>query len=296
MPTKKKQQKRLIFLNFGIKNRKQILQQTSLFSFEFYRTKDMCCFIKGGSKLTFVHLGKTVDFKDSRVFTRLQGSDSQFCGIIHEHLERSDVKFVDKINLKFDEADHKIAQMPRLAEAGIKIPETIIARYESYIANKDFILSKITFPAIFKTNGSQGRNVYRVESLTDLEKHIEKQKRHGRLFLIQEWLENEWDVRTLMAFDEHLGSIKRMRKKGFLNNVGSGASVEKFEASERMITVAKDACHVNDIDFGGVDFITTKSGPVVLEVNKSPQIKGFEKVYGRGYVWRHIISSMNKKF
>jgi ribosomal protein S6--L-glutamate ligase len=288
MAHKEKWQKRLIFLNFGSNNRKQIKEQSSLFSFEFYRTK-------GGTKLMFIHLGKAVSFESSRVFTRLHGSDSQFCGIIHEHLERSKINFVDRINLKFDEADHKIAQMPRLAEAGVRIPETFIARYESFNANRSFILSKISFPAVFKTNGSQGRNVYRVNNFSELEKLIDKQKHHGRLFLIQEWVDNKWDVRTLMAFDKHLGSVKRTRKKGFLNNVGSGAKVEKFDADAQMIKVASHACAVNDIDFGGVDFIVTKKGPVILEVNKSPQIKGFEQVYGRGYVWKHIIDSMNNK-
>ncbi len=296
MKSKEKRQKRLIFLNFGTKNRKHILQQTSLFSFEFYHTKDICCFIKNGTKVTFLNKGKVVDFSNSRVFTRLNGSDSQFCGIIHEHLERQKIRFVDRVNLKFHEADQKIAQMPRLAEAGVKVPETFITRKESFEANRDFIISKLSFPVIFKTNGSQGRNVNIANSIQELEKLINRNSKNGRLFLIQEWIDNTWDVRTLMAFDRSLGSIKRTRKNGFKNNVSGGAKVEKFETTEKMVEIAKKACHVNDIDFGGVDFIINKGGPVVLEVNKSPQIKGFESVYGRGYVWQHIIRSINNKF
>jgi len=295
MPAKKKQQKRLIFLNFGNKNIKHIVTQPSLFSFEFYKTKDTCCYIKDGTKVTFINKGKVLDFSNSRVFTRLRGSDSQFCGILHEHLDRHNLPFVDQINLKFRDADQKIAQMPRLAEAGIRVPETFIARKESYETNRDFILSKITFPAVFKTNGSQGRNVHIVKTIEELDRLVKSKSTSHQLFLIQEWIDNEWDVRTIMAFDECLGSIKRTRKKGFINNVSSGAKVEKFETTKEMTGIAIHACNVNGIDFGGVDFIITKKGPVVLEINKSPQIKGFEQVYGRGYVWQHIIKSLNKK-
>lgn len=295
MATKKKQQKRLIFLNFGSKNIKHIVTQPSLFSFEFYKTKDTCCFIKRGTNVTFISKGKLLDFSNSRVFTRLRGSDSQFCGIIHEHLDRHKIRFVDPINLKFRNADQKIAQMPRLAEAGIRVPETFIARKESFEANREFILSKIAFPAVFKNNGSQGRDVHIVNSIKELERLVKKQNEENHLFLIQEWIDNEWDIRTLMAFDECLGSIKRTRKKGFVNNVSAGAKVEKFETTKEMKEIATKACTVNGIDFGGVDFIISKDGPIVLEINKSPQIKGFEGVYGRGYVWQHIIKSLNQK-
>ena len=295
MPRNKKQQKRLIFLNFGSKNIKHIVTQPSLFSFEFYKTKDTCCFIKNGTRVIFINKGKALDFSNSRVFTRLRGSDSQFCGIIHEHLDRHKIRFVDPINLKFRDADQKIAQMPRLAEAGIRVPETFIARKESFEANRDFIISKLSFPVVFKKNGSQGRDVHIVKTIEELERLVKKHNKENNLFLIQEWVDNEWDIRTLMAFDECLGSIKRTRKKGFINNVSAGAAVEKFETTKEMIHIAVSACSVNGIDFGGVDFILTKKGPVVLEINKSPQIKGFEKVYGRGYVWQHIIKSISKK-
>lgn len=294
MPKAKKQPKRLIFLNFGSKNRKDISSAKSSFSFEFYKTKEMGCFIENGLTVTFIYKNKSVDFKNSYVFTRLRGSDAHFCGILHEHLERHKIRFNDLINLKFQDAEEKIAQMPRLAEAHIRVPETIIARQESFAANEKFFLSKISFPAIFKIDGSKGRNVHIVQTEQQLKKMIDKQT-SGNLFLIQEFVQNEWDTRTLLMFDKNIGTIKRKRRKGFLNNVSQGASVEKFELTKEDDKIAKKACQVNGIDFGGVDLIHTKNGPVVLEVNKSPQINGFESIFGLGYVWKQMLKQLEKK-
>lgn len=180
--------------------------------------------------------------------------------------------------------------MARLARAAIPVPATIIAREESYAANRDYILSNISFPLVYKTDGSQGKNVHRVETLAELESHIAS-KKPSELFILQTLIPNTFDTRTLVAYGKVLGTIKRTAATGtFHNNVSQGATVDAYELTTLETSFAVKAASVNRLDFGGVDMIHTAHGPVILEVNKSPQIRGFERVYGKDEVFSKIGS------
>jgi ribosomal protein S6--L-glutamate ligase len=207
-------------------------------------------------------------------------------------LEALKIKASDPINVSFKMAEEKISQMPRLARAGIQIPETIIAREESYKANKEYILQNVTFPCVFKTDGKKGDAVFKVASVSELEERIAQKNAH-ELFLIQEFIPNTFDTRTLIAYNKVLGTIKRTAQAGnFHNNVSKGASVEAYALTEEETDVALRSTKACKLDFGGVDIIHTQSGPVVLEVNKSPQIKGFESIYGKRSVFKEIAKTI----
>lgn len=286
--------KKILILNAGTQTRKAFASGLSLVSLERHRTKQMMLHIKKDLSLSFLQKNEEVDFTNAEVFTRLRANDAHFCGILYEHFESIGIRASDPINGSFEHSEEKIAQMPRLARAGVKIPETIIAREESFESNKEYILSHITFPLVYKTDGSQGRAVFKIESLEKLQEMIATKKRH-ELFLLQELIPNTFDTRTLVAYGTILGSIKRTAQKGvFQNNVAQGASVDMFTLSPEEQKIALDAVDACKMDFGGVDIIHTDQGPVVLEVNKSPQIGGFEKVHGKHYVFKTIAELIEK--
>jgi len=111
--------------------------------------------------------------------------------------------------------------------------------------------------------------------------------------LIQRVIPNTFDTRTLVFNGKILGTIKRVAQNGaFHNNVAKGAIVEPYKLTDEEASIAIAACKATGIDFGGVDFIHTDSGPVVLEVNKSPQIKGFESIYGKDFVFSTIAKNL----
>lgn len=66
--------------------------------------------------------------------------------------------------------------MSLLALHGIRIPESFIFREESYAKNKTYLEEHFTFPLVFKTDGSRGRNVYRVETRDALHAHIQNKQ------------------------------------------------------------------------------------------------------------------------
>ena len=99
------------------------------------------------------------------------------------------------------------------------------------------------------------------------------------LALVQPFIPNSFDTRTIVAFGNILGSIKRERTSGYLNNVAQGATPSRYALTEAEERIAINAARVCGIDIAGVDMIHTTDGPIVIEVNKSPQIQGFESVH-----------------
>jgi ribosomal protein S6--L-glutamate ligase len=165
-----------------------------------------------------------------------------------------------------------------LALASIPIPETFIFREESFIANNAYLHEKLTYPAVFKTDGSQGRNVRFIERYEDVLPHLDA-KRPAKLALVQPFIENTFDTRTIVAYGRVLGTISRTRTSGYLNNIAQGAVPARYELTAQEKDLAIRATHACRIDIGGVDMVHTKNGPLILEVNKSPQVAGFEAVH-----------------
>ena len=54
---------------------------------------------------------------------------------------------------------------------------------------------------------------------------------------------------------------------------------EHYELTEEEKEIAKKATKACGLDFGGVDFVPTDEGPLLFEVNKSPQFAGFESIH-----------------
>lgn len=288
--------KRILLLNGGPKTQRAFEMGVENTNVETRRSKEIILHIKKNLTQSYINRNEEIVLDtDMYVFTRLNATDSHFCGILYEHLVANGIKASDPINLSFKMAEEKIAQMPRLARAGIQIPETIIAREESYEANKEYILQNISFPCVFKTDGKKGDAVFKIDSPEELEEKIASKRTH-ELFLIQEFIPNTFDTRTLIAYGKVLGTIKRTAQAGnFYNNVSKGASVEMYTLTEAESDVALRSTKACKLDFGGVDIIHTQNGPVVLEVNKSPQIKGFESIYGKRFVFKEIAKIIEKE-
>lgn len=267
-----------IFLNAGTATRHALASGLESLPYESYSTKCIALHITETGDPHFLYSNKIIDFDGTCVFTRLRANDQQFCGILYDYFSYKSIPANDPINHSYVNSAEKISQMLLLTLAGIRIPETFIFREEAFLTNQSYIEEHLSFPLIYKTDGSKGRNVHFVKSKEDLYILISNKKPHA-LALIQPFISNTFDTRTLVAFGKIIGSMKRERTHGYLNNIAQGAIASKYElTSEEQVVAIKsaDACR---IDFAGVDIIHTETGPVVLEVNKSPQVTGFQSVH-----------------
>ncbi len=269
----------IILLNAGTKTRKAFMRGTQPQSVRRYQTKRMALHIDAQGTPHVLAKNKPVDFTDARVLLRLSATDAHFCGILYDFFAHANIPVTDKINRYYQGRSEKIAQMLLLALAGIPVPESYIMREESFARNKAHMLERLTFPFICKRDGRKGEHVHLIETEVMLEKYMQ-QKPPYTLTLFQPFIENTFDTRTIVAFGEILGTIARTRTHGFRNNVATGARVSRYELTDAEKDIALRSTQACDLDIAGVDIIHTNTGPVVLEVNKSPQVHGFESVHG----------------
>ena len=283
-----------ILLNAGGTTRKGFMEGLPNARYESYRSKELLLHVAENGDIFFVHKNTPVDFKNAYVFTRLRATDAHFCGMLYEYFAHVGIPASDPINRSFPYSAEKITQMLLLPLNNIRIPETLVFREESYETNREYVSTHMHFPIVFKTDGSKGRNVHVVHTQDELDE-IMKRKRPFKLALVQPFIENTYDTRTLVAYGEILGSIKRTRTQGYLNNIAQGAVPSLHTLTDIERDTAIRATSVCGMDFAGVDMIHTPKGPIVLEVNKSPQVHGFESVHNFK-VFKKIAELIGEKF
>lgn len=282
-----------ILLNAGTKTRKAFAEGLDGIRLKRYQTPRLALHISQDGHPEFLHRNKPISWDSSFVYTRLCGTDEQFCGILYDYFLHKGIPANDPIHSSYTHSAEKISQMLKLALNSIPIPESFIVREESFAKNKLYIESHVSYPLIYKTDGRQGENVFYIENEEALLEQIKNKKPFVRA-LIQPFIENTYDTRTIVAFGEVLGTIKRERVRGYLNNISQGAIPSRYELTEEEKRIACNAANVCGIDVAGIDMIHTHEGPRVLEVNKSPQVEGFESVHDFK-VFSKVASLIQKK-
>lgn len=214
----------------------------------------------------------------------------------------------------------KAWQMLKLKEAGIDVPKSVYGSlwylYEvmarncepseriystgeaaRQAQNQEKILEseyKFSFPIILKgSGGDRGTRVFKADNLKQMEKLVRKLRTsetgEGKRYMIQEYIENDGDYRVLVLGEKVLGVMKRARvkcgqnDKEFRNNYSVGGTVEVSDLPDEIKELAVKAAKVCGLAVAGVDVAFRNfdmKKPVIWEVNKGPQFKGFMKATG----------------
>ncbi len=163
----------------------------------------------------------------------------------------------------------------------LPIPESIITTSFSYEKNRDYICKTFDFPVVLKFNGDRGAEVWKIDSVEELDKRLllSKEEKQSAIksetiptAIIQEYIENTHDFRVTMYKHEVLGIIKRISQDGFYNNWSLGAKFEIATITDSETELCRRAADACGIDMAGADFVRTDNGPLFFEVNKSPQM------------------------
>ena len=122
-----------------------------------------------------------------------------------------------------------------------------------------------SFPCIMKSvSGHGGQEVFLVK---DLEQVSQIKSEHPNLkFIFQEFLDNNGDVRIYVLNKKVIVSIKRKSQVDYRNNYSLGGEVELFEPSQEMVESAIKIASLLKADFIGVDFLLTKNGYKIIEL------------------------------
>jgi len=158
------------------------------------------------------------------------------------------------------------------------------------------LLKKKEFPFILKRLvGSLGRDLRLIRGKSELDDFLKFN--HPYEFLTQLFLPTGEDYRLIMLGGEVLGIMKRKAKKGqIVTNVAAGGKAEKVSFNPELVELAKRVCSLLKCEFAGVDIMyDQKSNPYVLEVNRYPVFKGFEKATGINVAQKVIEYLISKR-
>jgi len=223
------------------------------------------------------------------IFFRTTGKHWEEVDLILNSIKRDDVVVIDPL-VRTGKPDMacKAWQMLALKKTGIEVPKTVYGSL--WYLFEQMRLGTFEFPVILKgSGGDRGTRVFKADNLEQLEKLVRDLRKtetdEGKRYMLQEFIPNDGDYRVLVLGEKVLGVMKRSSqdKKEFRNNYSAGGSVEIADLPENIKQLAVKAAKVCGLAVAGVDvafrdFDMTK--PVIWEVNKGPQFKGFMKATG----------------
>lgn len=198
-------------------------------------------------------------------------------------------------SLGITRARNKVRTLQIMARKGIPIPETLFS------INPDNIEEQIQLlggpPVIIKIQeGTQGLGVILAESKKSAKSIIDTFYKMDTSILLQQYIEeaNGEDIRIIVIGNKVIASMKRASERDeFRSNVHRGGTTEAIAITPKEKTMALNATKYLGLGVAGVDLMRSKKGPVLLEVNASPGLKGIEAATEIN-VARHIIQFVEK--
>lgn len=169
-----------------------------------------------------------------------------------------------------------------------------------YINLDDFSIEKYTdlieeyihYPVIAKkVDVDRGEWVYMIESKKELEKIIHEANKDTWWLLFQQFEENDGDYRIIYFKWKHIGSMRRYNEGHFLNNVSTWWNIEKADIPEHIIEKLSSLWDVLWLDIIGVDIFLKWDTYKVIEINDTPQLLWFSKLFKN-----QIVESFEKLF
>lgn len=153
-------------------------------------------------------------------------------------------------------------------------------------------VSSFGFPLIAKqSTGSQGRQVYLINSYSELLAVHQKYKHNDLIFQKYISFNKGEDIRIYVAGGSIAGACKRSNTTSFASNVCMGGTVSLYNPDQTLQALAIDIASRLKMDFGSVDFIEDNGKYYFVEANSNAYFKGIESVGGniaKAYV-DHII-------
>ncbi|MFA7301777.1 MAG: hypothetical protein WC069_05680 [Candidatus Shapirobacteria bacterium] len=188
----------------------------------------------------------------------------------------------------------KAYQMLALKRANIDVPKTVYGSlwylYEMMKKMGFGEQSPYSWPVILKgSGGDRGTRVFKANNLEELEKLVrdlrKSETEEGKRYMLQEYIPNDGDYRVLVLGKKVLGVMKRSSQslEEFKNNYSVGGKVEVATLPQNILDLAVKAAEVCGLAIAGVDVAFRDydmSKPVIWEVNKGPQFKGFMQATG----------------
>jgi len=190
----------------------------------------------------------------------------------------------------------KLRSLQLLSRKGIGLPITGFAHSTKY--TKELIDLVHGAPLVIKLlEGTQGLGVVLAETYNAGESVIEAFRGLKANILVQEFIKeaDSKDIRCFVLGNKVIAAMMRVGKKGdFRSNIHRGGSVHKVKITPEERSTAVRAARIMGLNVAGVDLLRSNHGPVVMEVNSSPGLRGIETATGKN-IAKMIIEFIEKK-
>ncbi|MEZ5567559.1 MAG: 30S ribosomal protein S6--L-glutamate ligase [Halioglobus sp.] len=147
-------------------------------------------------------------------------------------------------------------------------------------------------PVVLKLlKGTQGRGVVLAETAKAAESVIDAFTELGADFLVQEFIREAGgsDVRAFVIGRRVVAAMERSAPEGeFRSNLHRGGSARVTRLSPEERSSAVRAAQTMGLQVAGVDILRSSRGPLIMEVNSSPGLRGIEEASGKDVAARII--------
>ena len=224
------------------------------------------------------------------VIPRIGSSITKFCSAVVRLFEMKGVYTTAK-SIANVRARDKLRSLQILAKPeGVNIPKTIFSRETAEV--EDLLQQVGGAPIIIKlASGTHGKGVVLAETGKAAKSVIQAFYVEGVNFMIQEYVKEAGgsDVRAFVVGNRVVAAMKRQSLDGdFRSNIHQGGSGEKYILDDIEKRTAIKAAKAMGLSICGVDMIPSDKGPLVMEVNSSPSIRGIERATGKDIATKMI--------
>ncbi len=177
----------------------------------------------------------------------------------------------------------KLRSLQLLSRKNVGIPATAFANSPNNIGG--LIREVGGAPCVIKLlEGTQGIGVVLAETKKAAESVIQAFMGLDTSILVQEFIKEAGgaDIRCFVVGGKVIAAMQRQGPEGeFRSNIhrGGTATLVKLSAAERRTAI--NAAKLMGLNVCGVDLLRSERGPLVMEVNSSPGLKGIEAATGK---------------
>ncbi len=192
----------------------------------------------------------------------------------------------------------KLRSLQLLSRKGLGLPITGFAHSPDDIP--DLITMVKGAPLVIKLlEGTQGIGVVLAETNQAAESVIQAFMGMKANIMVQEYIKEARgaDIRCFVIGDKVVASMKRQAAEGeFRSNLHRGGTASLIRITPEERSTAIRAAKAMGLRVAGVDLLRANHGPVIMEVNSSPGLRGIETATGKdiaGMIIEHIEKNAN---
>lgn len=255
-----------------------------------------CHLIMEKGKPSIVFNGEKVKNIDMLI-PRIGASLTQYGTAVIQHFDIQGVPSLVTSTALIRSRD-KLRSLQILSKSGVGIPKSAFARHPKTDDVKQLIEEIGTMPVILKLlEGTHGTGVIKADTIQSATSALEAFSGIKKDIIVQEFVEESGgkDVRVIVVAGKVIASMERKGSGGdFRSNLHKGGKSKPVKIDKKTEDAAIESAKLMGLSIAGVDLLMSSRGPLVIEVNSSPGLKGIEMATGID-VAGYIIEAAEKK-